>query len=300
MIAECKQRMADPVAAAPRGGRCLPGSPDPESPARSGAKGRSRIYRQLRILSPLLAITFPAACASFQPSGAAGDAEAPLIVTIHEDFQLPEPGEAWTFRTPELWHISTENDMRFLQMDVPPRRPILPGVRRPQEYAVYSRYQFRSFSLSCLVRIDKAVEVAARDACIIFGRQDDTHFYYAHLSGVADNVHNTLMRVDGDTRQRLLDHHPPPAITDKEWHRVDVLRDVDAGTIRVYVDAESEDHPPLFAVTDRTYEWGHIALGSFDDHASFANLVIQGEARRHSGVAPVSDVAPTPTREGIK
>jgi hypothetical protein len=243
---------------------------------RDNSSARPRLTFYLFLLPCFL----PAGCTSFPGRAAADDPEAPMIVTVHDDFALPEPSDAWTFRTPELWHIAMDNDTRFLQLLPPPQRPMLPGVRRPQEYAIYSRYQFCSFSLTCRVRIDKEVEVRARDVCIIFGRRDDTHFYYAHLASVADNVHNTLMRVDGDTRQRLLDHHPPPAILDKEWHRVDVLRDVDAGTIRVYVDADSEDHPPLFEATDRTYEWGHIALGSFDDHGSFANLVIQGEARR--------------------
>ena len=158
---------------------------------------------------------------------------------------------------------------------------MLPGVRRPQEYALYAPYQFRSFSLSIRVRVDRAPSVLRRDAVVIFGWQDDTHFYYAHLSGLTDEWHNALVRVDGQTRVSLIPpaSRPPPTLTDTAWHKVDILRDVNAGTIEVYVDAYDETARPVFRAADRTYEWGHIGIGSFDDHASFASMKIEGEAR---------------------
>jgi len=213
------------------------------------------------------------------------------IVRVYEDFSLDEPGEAWSFRTPVLWRVSEESGRRFLQMAVPPPRPLMAGVRRPQEYAIYNKFEFRSFSLACYVRIERDPAVRGRDACIIFSRRDNTHFYYAHLSNFSDAFHNNLVRVDGATRQPLIpaDVARRPAITDRQWHRVDVVRDVDAGTIRVYVDLDRDRTlPPVFEVEDRTYEWGFIGLGSFDDHASFACVAIEGQARRPSQ-PPVMD-----------
>ena len=208
--------------------------------------------------------------------------EAPI------EFKLDEPGDVWTFRTPELWRVAVEGDRRFLQMAPPPERPMLPGVRRPQEYAIYNKYQFRNFSLSCRVRVDCDPAVAGRDACIIFGRQDETHFYYVHLSNAASGSHNTIVRVDGDTRTTLLPagQHPPVTVPGREWHKVDVLRDVDAGTITLYVDAYDPGRAtPWAQVRDTTYDWGHIGLGSFNDHASFGRILLAGEARR-SGPSP--------------
>jgi hypothetical protein len=205
------------------------------------------------------------------------------IVSVADDFEFDEPSDAWTLRTPALWRIGAEGDRRFLQMLPQPQRAMMPGVRRPQEYAVYNKFEFRSFALACYVRIDRDPSVKGRDACIIFGRQDNTHFYYAHLSNYSDGVHNNLIRVDGQTRQSLLpaDASRRPAIVDCNWHRVDVVRDVDAGTIKVYVDLDRgpKDQPPLFEAVDRTYDWGFVALASFDDHASFGRLGIEGEAR---------------------
>ncbi len=209
--------------------------------------------------------------------------ESWAIVRVAEGFDLDEPGDAWTFRTPRLWRIAVDGDRRFLQMAYPPERPLLPGVRRPQEYAVYNKFEFRSFSLACYVRIDRDPSVKGRDACILFCRLDDTHFYYAHLSNFTDDFHNNLIRVDGDTRRALLPADPNrrPAITDQNWHLVEVIRYADAGTIRVFVDRDKggEYAAPLFEATDRTYDWGTIALASFDDHASFGRLAIEGQAR---------------------
>lgn len=248
--------------------------------------------RRCIVLTFLLA----AAGCSQHLDATAAPQDAPAVVLIREDFTSDESLDRWTFRTPELWRIAVEGHRRMLQMAIPPQRPALPGVRRPQEYAVYNRYDFRSFSLSCRVRVDRDVSVAARDACIIFGRQDDTHFYYAHLSGLSNDVHNTLMRVDGQTRVSLVprERQPAPTFTDREWHRVDILRDVDTGRIQVFFDVERNPEP-VFDVIDHTYEWGQIGLGSFDDHASFAQLVIDGQARPRATHTPADQAAPATT-----
>jgi hypothetical protein len=200
---------------------------------------------------------------------------------VVEEFNLDTLDDTWTVRTPELWHIAAEGDRRFLQMKPPPERPMTEGVRRPQEYAVYNKYQFRSFNLSCRVRIDNDPNVKGRDACIIFGRRDPTHMYYIHLSNDASGFHNTIVRVDGGARQSLLPSLLPakPAITDGQWHKVDVIRDADTGLIQVFIDAFEPGTKPLFETRDKTYKWGRIALGSFNDHASFDHLLIEGQAQ---------------------
>ncbi len=232
--------------------------------------------RMLLLFAPLL-------LAGCNPPGSASIVrEEPMHVRVQERFELSD-ADSWTARTPSLWKVADEAGRRYLQMSEPPPRPMLSGVRRPQEYAVFTPYEFRSFSLSCFVRVDRDPATKARDACIILGRQDLTHFYYVHLSGLSDGAHNTIMRVDGQTRKRLLPDtfNPAPLLTDREWHRVDVLRDADTGLIQVYVDArDAKTAKPYFEVTDKTYEWGFLGLGSFDDFASFANIMIEGEGRK--------------------
>ncbi|HOW69374.1 MAG TPA: hypothetical protein PKY77_02135 [Phycisphaerae bacterium] len=204
-------------------------------------------------------------------------------VTLADDFEFDAPSSAWRFRTPSLWRIAYEGDRRFLQMAIPPEGTRPGAGIRPWEYAVYGRYEFRSFSLSCRVRIDRELTVEGRDVCILFGRQDPGHYYYLDLSADSGDFRNTLVRVDGPSRKALLSTTAarPPTITDRAWHRVDILRDVDSGTIKVYVDAEPNSAPPKPTLEgqDRSYPWGTIALGSFGHHASFARLAIEGQAR---------------------
>jgi len=234
-------------------------------------------------MGALAGMLVPAGCQQINSNPRQTDgADQPLHMRIQETFVLSD-AENWLFRTPELWSVAEESDRRYLRMSEPPQRPMLPGVRRPQEYAIYAPHEFRSFSLSCFVRVERDTAVKARDACIIFGRQDDTHYYYVHLAGVSDGVHNTLMRVDGDTRKRLVpeDYRPTPVFTDREWHKVDVLRNADTGLIQIYVNAyDPATATPYFEVIDKTYEWGHLAIGSFDDFASFSGILIEGQARK--------------------
>lgn len=250
-------------------------------------------------MGSLLSVSLSLLLSVFAPGCTQPHAAAPQAVSrvsIAEQFDLSEASEAWVFRTPELWRIAREGERQFLQMAEPPKRPMLPGVRRPQEYVLYGKYQFRTFSLSARVRVDRDPSVAARDAVLIFGRQDDTHFYYVHLSGLADGMHNMVVRVDGANRSALVQasEQPPPTLTDKAWHKVDLLRNCDTGLIEVYVDAYDEDAEPVFRLTDRTYDWGHVGVGSFDDHASFDHILIEGEARETArpGVAPISSASP--------
>lgn len=211
-----------------------------------------------------------------------GTAPPDNMIEAYLDFKLPEISDAWSFRTPGLWHLEEENGNRFLVMKPPPPRDMMPGAWRPQEYALYNRQAFRSFSLSCWLRIDQDPQIAKRDACVIFGRQDDTHLYYVHLSGYSDETHNTIMRVEGDARQSIVPVHrrPDPALTDREWHKVDILRNVDTGLIEVYVDEHTQAvRQPLMRAYDRRYEWGFVGVGSVDDHISLAGLHINGQAR---------------------
>ena len=257
------------------------------TPGRLGLRSVSPLLSPVSCLlnSSLLALAALCGCTELHwPAASQPAADDWSIVHVAEGFDLDEPGDAWTFRTPHLWRVAVDGDRRFLQMAYPPERPLLPGIRRPQEYAAYNKFEFRSFSLACYVRIDRETSVKGRDACIIFGRRDDTHFYYAHLSNYTDSFHNNLVRVDGSSRRPLLPADPNrrPAITDQAWHLVDVMRDANAGTIRVYVDRDKGGAYalPLFEAIDRTYDSGFIALGSFDDHASFGRFAIEGQARQ--------------------
>jgi len=61
---------------------------------------------------------------------------------------------------------------------------------------------------------------------------------------------------------------------DDQWHQVKVVRKVDDGTIEVYFD---DMEKPNMVANDKTFTWGQIGLGSFDNHGLFDDIRLYGE-----------------------
>jgi hypothetical protein len=157
-----------------------------------------------------------------------------------------------------------------------------PGPRRPFEYAVLTAGpRFGSVEIRGEVRIDLPVEITNRDVIIVFGYRSDTQFYYVHLS--TDNTiypHNGIFVVNNADRLRIDDQWDgsrgaPPAITDRNWHRVRVVHCADTGKIAVYMDGS---RTPLITATDTTLPSGRVGFGSFDNIGRLRNLTVTGIA----------------------
>ncbi len=157
-----------------------------------------------------------------------------------------------------------------------------PGPRRPFEYAVLTKGPvLGSTRIEAQVRLDTPVSVSNRDVIVVFGYQDDTHFYYAHLS--SDNTiypHNGIFLVNGTDRQRIdqqwnanRSHGAPPSITDEAWHGVRVDRCAETGETAVYVDGSSR---PVFTALDTTLGSGRVGFGSFDNTGRLRGLTVRG------------------------
>lgn len=190
--------------------------------------------------------------------------------TEREDF-----GAAWEARwrphTPSRWKVAREASRNVLRMTEPGTPPS--QIRRPGELAIWSGQSWGDVVFTAEVRCEQEESNTARDAILIFGYQDDTHFYYAHLAGRSDAVHNAILLVNGKDRERIDPFDParpnPITLADRKFHKVRVVRRVDAGEIRVYFDGRPE---PVMRAVDRTLLWGRLGVGSFDDTASFHSL----------------------------
>ncbi|WP_208543015.1 hypothetical protein [Nocardioides euryhalodurans] len=171
----------------------------------------------------------------------------------------------WDPLTDELWSFE-RGQVVLTEPGVNPG-----GPRRPFEYAVVTKGpELSTVRLTAEVRIDEAVEVSNRDVILIWNYQSPTRFYYAHLS--TDNTiypHNGIFVVDDADRRRIDDQWDeaasvgaPPAITDADWHDVEVDYDAATGEIAVRVDGADE---PLMTATDTTFAGGRVGFGSFDN-----------------------------------
>lgn len=183
-------------------------------------------------------------------------------VNFHGDFSSGKL-DAWQFPFPEDWVVREEGPLHFLHM-LRDRDPLVP--RRPQQFARIKGINVGSFTLETRLRREHS------SLLIAFNYVDTLHFYYTHLSvdaGAKVNVHNGLFIVDGGPRRRIAGVEASPVLPDKNWHNVRVERDVNSGSIKVFVDADAQ---PRFSVVDKTFKCGQVGLGSFDETGDFTDV----------------------------
>jgi hypothetical protein len=158
----------------------------------------------------------------------------------------------------------------------------VPGmVRRPGAF-VLAPGIWKNVTFTVEARSLSPEENPSRDICLIFGYQDATHFYYAHLSRNSDGAaHTVIMRVDGTTRQTI--HKPITTgisagpLTSSSgnaiWHTLRIVHRA-TGEITAYVDDMSH---PVMTAQDQIYPAGRVGCGTFDDPALFRSMKVSGE-----------------------
>ncbi len=163
------------------------------------------------------------------------------------------------------WTTGEVMGREALILDVPGTQR--PPVRRPGEFALLeSEGPVGGFTVTAATLMP--AEIRPRDICLIFGYQDDTHFYYAHISSMADPRHNVIMRVDGASRTRINREAHPETRLSSGWTVIRVAHS-ERGAIAVYV---NDLETPLLTAQDQAFPPGKIGFGSFDDRAAFAAL----------------------------
>ena len=150
-------------------------------------------------------------------------------------------------------------------------------IRRPAALAVLMSEPLTKATVQVEMRSTAPEEVKNRDLEIIFDYVSPTRFYYVHLAGITDPVHNGIFIVDEKDRRRIDEGKAAPQLTDREWHRVRLERDGESGRIEVFVDGA--DQPSLKA-SDSSIRAGRVGLGSFDDTGEFRQLVVAGYAAK--------------------
>jgi hypothetical protein len=188
-------------------------------------------------------------------------------VDFHDNFSSGRL-DAWQLPFPEDWVVNAEGRRHYLHM-LRSRDPLVP--RRPQQFALVKGITVGSFTLETRVRRQGS------SMLIVFNYVDTLHFYYTHLSidpGAKVAMHNGIFLVDGAPRRRIAGVEVAPALPDTNWHKVRVERDVGSGSIKVFVDDESE---PCFSVVDNTFKCGQVGLGSFDETGDFTDVKLLSE-----------------------
>jgi len=180
----------------------------------------------------------------------------------------------WTANIPQNWEIFYEGGEGVLHLK---KEGTFGKIRKPASYAILDDIDATDFELSVDVKCLRDTSVEGRDVVIIFGYQDSAKFYYTHISNINNNVHNIVGIVNNKDRERIspiiLDASKA-RLVDFNWHKIKVIRNINIGSIKVFVDDMGN---PIHSIIDKTLNHGKIGLGSFDDTAKFKNFKLYYE-----------------------
>ncbi|MEW4526743.1 hypothetical protein [Maioricimonas sp. JC845] len=195
-------------------------------------------------------------------------ADLPLVYS--DDFESADTSR-WAPADPEAWRLAEQDGNhvfnQFKQSDV--KTP----VRSP-----FNRCTLKDVIVSDF-QLDVDVQSTARDyphrsLCLFFNYQDPAHFYYVHLGQRTDDHANQIFIVNDEPRTKISTKTTPGTPWDDKWHHVRIKRNVENGLIEVFFDNMDE---PVMTATDKTFTWGEVGIGSFDDTGNFDNVRLLGK-----------------------
>jgi hypothetical protein len=192
-------------------------------------------------------------------------AQAPT--TVRADLGSAQRLADWTLDGSGTWDVA-DNTLRLTKAGVPGG-----PIRRPAALAVLKSPSFTKVTIEAEIKSTAPVDLLVRDVELIFGYQSPTRFYYVHMAGITNAVHNGIFVVADADRRRLDEPNSVPQMKDQAWHRVRLERDPATGSIEVFVDGSTT---PALKATDKTIAAGRIGFASFDETGEFRNVVVTG------------------------
>jgi hypothetical protein len=200
-------------------------------------------------------------------STAAERAEPPLL--FQDDFT--KGTAAWEPTDPAAWKVidGPNGGKAFCQFQ---QSKYTPPHRSPFNFALIKDASVGDFAFDAQVQ-STAADVPHRDVCLVFGYQDPGHFYYSHIAKRTDDHANQVFIVNGAPRVKISTKTTAGTPWDAGWHHVRVTRTVADGSIAVYFD---DLKTPIMTASDRTFTWGRVGVGSFDDTANWTDVKLRG------------------------
>ncbi len=184
-----------------------------------------------------------------------------------------EKGDAdrWQPSDSSAWKVVAEGDNHVYSLLKDCKYS--PPVRSPLNFSLIKDITVSDFVLEVTMKSTQP-EYGHRDLCLFFGHQNPSHFYYVHFGSQADANANSIFIVNGKPRVSIAETRTDGTKWDDKYHHVRVVRDTDSGKIKVFFDDMSK---PVMTATDKTFTWGRLGVGSFDDTGNFDNIRIWGK-----------------------
>jgi len=192
-----------------------------------------------------------------------------LIVDAFEggaDRWQPTDSEAWKI-------IKTANGQVYSQFKK--RSDYKPPYRSPYNMSLLKDVVVGDFEINVKV-LSTHEDYGHRDVCLFFGYQNPAQFYYVHLGKKTDDHANQIFIVNNAARTKISTKTTSGTDWDDQWHNVRIVRHVEKGTIGIYYDDMKN---PIMLATDKTFQWGQVGLGSFDDTGDWDDFVLRGKIK---------------------
>ena len=198
-----------------------------------------------------------------------------LAAVYATDFE--KGADEWKF-VDEGWKVKESGSSKVLSQHIK-KSNYEPKVRSPRHIALLKGKTVTDFQLDVRV-LSTHKDYNHRDACLFFGYQSPTQFYYVHLGKKTDPHANQIFIVNNADRTKISLTTTAGTDWDDQWHNVRITRNVTTGEIRVFYDDMSK---PVMTAVDKTFAWGQVGLGSFDDTADWDEFVLMGTAHQPTG-----------------
>lgn len=150
-----------------------------------------------------------------------------------------------------------------------------PPHRSPLNMSLVKGIEVTDFEMTVRV-LSTHEDYGHRDVCLFFGYQDPSHFYYVHLGKETDDHANQVFIVNDAPRVKISTTTTAGTNWDDRWHTVRVTRNAETGAIAVYYDNMKT---PIMTATDKTFRWGRVGVGSFDDTGDWDDFRLRGYLR---------------------
>lgn len=197
-------------------------------------------------------------------------AAADKLPLVYED-DFEDGAKNWEPTDDSAWKVvdtgSTKVYSQFKK-----RSQYKPPHRSPYNISLLRDIHVGDFDLHVKVKSTHP-DYGHRDVCLFFGYQDPANFHYVHLGKKADAHANQIFIVNDKPRTKISLTSTDGTDWDDQWHNVKIERRVADGTINIYFDDMKK---PVMTAKDKTFTWGRIGLGSFDDTAEFDDVRLYG------------------------
>ena len=186
--------------------------------------------------------------------------------TLKPDLEISDGLSKWKLDGTGSWKIS-HGELILYKAGTPSGT-----IRKPSALAILKTEPYKNVSIEADIKSTADTSVIRRDIDFIIDYNSHEEFYYIHLAGITDDVHNGIFIVNKADRKRIDSGKAKPQITDRKWHHIKVIRDAENGSIKVFVD---HSKGPVLEARDLTFKQGQIGVGSFDDTGNFKNILVQ-------------------------